>query len=64
MQAVATKVIVGAEDPGTTPAAAEAIRREIAGSNLVVVPGVLLRAEEPATFHDHVLAFLDRQGRT
>ena len=32
-----TNVIVGAEDPGTPPAAAEAIHREIKGSNLVVV---------------------------
>jgi 3-oxoadipate enol-lactonase len=58
-----TRVIVGAEDPGTPPAAAEAIHREIAGSDLVVVPGVshMLHVEEPATFNKHVLEFLDRQ---
>jgi 3-oxoadipate enol-lactonase len=58
-----TRVIVGAEDPGTPPAAAEAIHREIAGSDLVVVPGVahMLHVEEPATFNRHVLEFLDRQ---
>ena len=56
-------MIVGAEDPGTPPAAAEAIHREIAGSDLVVVPGVshMLHVEEPATFNRHVLEFLDRQ---
>jgi 3-oxoadipate enol-lactonase len=59
-----TQVIVGAEDPGTPPAAAEAIHREIAGSDLVVVPGVshMLHVEEPATFNRHVLEFLDRQA--
>jgi len=58
-----TRVIVGADDPGTPPAAAQAIHREIAGSDLVVVPGVshMLHVEEPATFNEHVLEFLDRQ---
>jgi len=58
-----TRVIVGAEDPGTTPAAAEVIHREIAGSDLVVVPGVshMLHVEEPATFNRHVLDFLGKQ---
>ena len=55
-----TNVIVGAEDPGTPPAAAEAIHREIKGSNLVVVPGVshMLCAEDPRVFNKHVLDFL------
>jgi pimeloyl-ACP methyl ester carboxylesterase len=58
-----TRVIVGAEDPATPPAAAEAIHRGIAGSDLVVVPGVshMLHVEEPDTFNRHVLEFLDRQ---
>jgi 3-oxoadipate enol-lactonase len=58
-----TRVIVGEADMGTPPAAAEAIHREIAGSDLVVVPGVahMLHVEEPATFNRHVLEFLDRQ---
>jgi 3-oxoadipate enol-lactonase len=58
-----TRVIVGAEDPGTPPAAAEAIHREIKGSDLIVVPGVshMLHVEEPATFNKHVLDFLGRQ---
>jgi 3-oxoadipate enol-lactonase len=60
-----TRVIVGAEDPATPPAAAEVIHRGIAGSDLVVVPGVshMLHVEEPDTFNGHVLAFLDRQAR-
>jgi 3-oxoadipate enol-lactonase len=58
-----TRVIVGAEDAGTPPAAAQAIHREIAGSDLVEVPGVAhqLHVEEPETFNRHVLEFLDRQ---
>jgi len=59
-----TRVIVGAEDPSTPPAAAEAIHRGIADSDLVVVPGVshMLHVEEPETFNRHVLEFLDRQS--
>jgi 3-oxoadipate enol-lactonase len=55
-----TRVIVGALDPATPPAAAEAIHREIAGSDLVVMPGVshMLCAEDPSGFHKHVLEFL------
>jgi 3-oxoadipate enol-lactonase len=58
-----TRVIVGAEDPGTPPAAAQVIHREIAGSDLVEVPGVShqLHVEEPDTFSRHVREFLDRQ---
>ena len=58
-----TRVIVGAEDPATPPAAAEAIHRQIAGSDLIVMPGVshMLCAEDPAAFHNHVIAFLDKQ---
>jgi 3-oxoadipate enol-lactonase len=59
-----TQVIVGADDPATPPAAAEAIHRQIAGSTLVVMPAVahMLCAEDPATFHKHVLAFLEKQA--
>ncbi|MEL6374905.1 MAG: alpha/beta fold hydrolase [Pseudomonadota bacterium] len=54
-----TCVIVGAEDPATPPAAAEVIHAQIAGSQLIVMPGVshMLCAEEPEAFHGHVLAF-------
>lgn len=59
-----TRVIVGALDPATPPAAAEAIQREIAGSTLVVMPGVshMLQLEEPEAFHGHVLPFLAAHG--
>ena len=58
-----TQVIVGADDPGTPPAAAEAIHRQIAGSTLIVIPATahMLCVEDPATFHKHVLAFLAKQ---
>ena len=60
-----TRVIVGAEDPSTPPAAAQVIHRQIAGSDLVEVPGTshMLHVEQPETFNRHVLAFLDRQAR-
>jgi 3-oxoadipate enol-lactonase len=59
---VPTCVIVGAEDAATPPAAAEAIHRQIKGSELIVMPGVshMLCAEDPPAFHKHVLAFLDK----
>jgi 3-oxoadipate enol-lactonase len=58
-----TLVVVGAEDPSTPPAAARVIHREIAGSELVEVPGTShqLHVEDPATFNRHVLEFLNRQ---
>ena len=59
-----TQVIVGADDPATPPAAAEAIHRQIPGSTLIVMPAVahMLCAEDPAAFQKHVLAFLDKQN--
>jgi 3-oxoadipate enol-lactonase len=56
-----TRIIVGAEDPSTPPAAAKVIHGEIAGSDLVEMPGVShqLMVEDPATFNRHVLGFLD-----
>ncbi len=61
--ALPTLIIVGSEDQGTPPAAAQVIHREIAGSELIEVPGVAhqLHVEEPDTFNRHVLEFLDRQ---
>ena len=55
-----TRVIVGAGDPATPVAAAEAIHREIKGSDLVIMPDVshMLCAEDPAAFHKPVLEFL------
>jgi 3-oxoadipate enol-lactonase len=60
-----TCIIVGAEDPSTPPAAAKVIHGEIAGSELIEVPGVShqLQVEDPETFNKHVLEFLDRQPR-
>jgi 3-oxoadipate enol-lactonase len=54
-----TQVIVGALDPSTPPAAAQAIHKEIAGSSYVEMPGVshMLHLEAPAEFHGHVLPF-------
>lgn len=56
---VPTQVIVGALDPGTPPAAAQAIHREIAGSTYIEMPGVshMLHLEAPAEFANHVLPF-------
>jgi 3-oxoadipate enol-lactonase len=58
-----TRIIVGAEDPSTPPAAAQVIHREIAGSDLVEVPGTShqLQVEDPDTFNRHVREFLDQQ---
>jgi 3-oxoadipate enol-lactonase len=60
-----TQVIVGAEDPATPPAAAEAIHRQIAGSTLIVMPATshILCAEDPATFNGHVLSFLAKHAK-
>jgi 3-oxoadipate enol-lactonase len=55
-----TLVVVGALDPATPPAAAEVIHKQIAGSKLVIMPGVshMLQEEEPAAFAAVVLPFL------
>lgn len=59
-----TRVIVGEADPSTPPLAAKVIHREIAGSELVVIPGVshMLQAEDPEKFHAAVLPFLAAHG--
>jgi 3-oxoadipate enol-lactonase len=55
-----TLVVVGALDPATPPAAAEVIHKHIAGSKMVVMPGVshMLQEEEPAAFAEVVVPFL------
>ena len=60
--ALPTQVIVGSEDPATPPAAAKVIHEQIKGSSLVQMPGTahMLCAEDPATFHKHVTAFLGK----
>lgn len=57
-----TRVIVGALDPATPPAAAQAIHAEIQGCELVEMPGVshMLMLEEPEAFQARVLEFLAR----
>lgn len=61
---IPTQVIVGALDPSTPVAAAEAIHQAIAGSDLVVVPGVshMLQNEAPDRFNAIVREFLDRHA--
>jgi pimeloyl-ACP methyl ester carboxylesterase len=60
-----TRVVVGAEDPATTPAAAEVIHKAIPGSDLVVLPGVshMLSSEDPQAFHATVRPFLAEHAR-
>ena len=57
-----TQVIVGSEDPGTPPAAAEVIHRGIPGSELVVMPAVshMICVENPAGLTAHAKAFLSK----
>ncbi len=59
-----TRVIVGSEDPSTPVLAAKVIHQEIAGSELVVIPGVshMLHEEDADSFHPHVLAWLAAHG--
>ncbi len=58
--ALPTRVIVGALDPATPPAAAEVIHQQIKGSDLVIMPGVshMLHVEAPEAFATHVIDFL------
>lgn len=61
-----TRVIVGQADPATPVLAAKVIHEKIAGSDLVVIPGVshMLHVEAPEAFHPHVLAFLAAHSRS
>src|SRR5690606_39980912 len=60
---VPTCVIVGESDPSTPPAAAEVIHREIAGSELVVIPGVshMLHLENPRS-EEHTSELQSREN--
>jgi pimeloyl-ACP methyl ester carboxylesterase len=60
-----TLVIVGAEDRTTTPRAADALHEGIAGSRLVVLPGVghMSFVETPEPYIEAVTAFLDGAAR-
>jgi 3-oxoadipate enol-lactonase len=60
-----TLIIVGAEDPGTPVAAAQAIHERIAGSRLVVIPSAshLSNIEQPDVFNRNLVEFLAEAGR-
>lgn len=62
--ALPTQVIVGSEDPGTPPAAAEVIHKGIPGSKLIVMPAVshMICVEDPAGLTGHVKAFLAKHA--
>jgi 3-oxoadipate enol-lactonase len=55
-----TLIIVGADDPGTPVAAAEAIHKQIAGSKLIILPSAahLSNIEQADGFNKALMAFL------
>lgn len=57
-----TLVIVGADDPGTPPAAARAIQERIPGAELEVIESAshLCNIEQPEAFNRALLGFLER----
>jgi 3-oxoadipate enol-lactonase len=59
-----TLILVGEEDYATPPAMAEELHRRIAGSELVVLPGVrhLSAVEAPTVVNDHIGRLLSRLG--
>lgn len=64
IQAIAapTLVVVGADDPGTTPDAAREIQKRITGAKLVILPEAahLANIEQPKLFDEAVLGFLGK----
>ena len=60
--AAPTLVMTGDEDYGNSPAMSRAIAAEIAGSRLVILPGLrhMALAEAPELFSRHLLSFLDQ----
>lgn len=59
-----TLVVVGALDPSTPPAAAQAIHEKIAGSDYAEINDTahMLQLEDPESFHAIVLPFLEAQA--
>lgn len=57
-----TMIIVGADDPATTPEMSRIIHAEIAGSELAVLPEAahLANVEQPDAFNETLLSFLAR----
>lgn len=60
---IPTLVMVGADDPGTPVAAAQAIHERIAGSRLVIIPSAshLCNIEQAEVFNQHLLNFLSTE---
>ena len=58
-----TLVMVGADDPGTPVAAAQAIHERIAGSRLVIIPSAshLCNIEQAEVFNPHLLKLLSAE---
>jgi 3-oxoadipate enol-lactonase len=57
-----TLVIVGEQDPGAPPEVAKVIHREIAGSELVIIPSAahIANLEQTAAFNRALVPFLDK----
>ena len=57
-----TLIIVGAEDPATTPEMSRIIHAEIGGSELAILPDAshLANVEQPAAFNDVLIPFLSK----
>ena len=57
-----TMIIVGAEDPATTPDMSRIIHAEIVGSELAILPNAshLANVEQPDAFNDVLMAFLSK----
>lgn len=62
--AAATLVVVGADDPVTTPAMAEVLRSGIPGADLIVLSNCahLVSVEQAEALTGYLLAFLDRHA--
>jgi len=60
-----TLIMVGADDPGTPVAAAQAIHERIAGSRLVVIPSAshLCNIEQAEVFNQNLVEFLSKADR-
>jgi 3-oxoadipate enol-lactonase len=60
-----TLIMVGADDPGTPVAAAQAIHDRIAGSRLVVIPSAshLCNIEQAEVFNQNLVEFLSKADR-
>lgn len=64
--AVPTRVVAGALDPATPPAASEVIKAGIPGADMAIVPATahMIAIEDPKEFLAVVQPFLDRHARS